>query len=1129
MDFKKIWVGIVIVVLALFGMASVSSAEDNSIIDIDFTTDKEAYESTDEITSTITITNSSNRYYAEELDIRTSLPDELEVMDQDMKVDDGQVIWDVDSLERGESTELTIKTKLKENMEESSNQVAGEKTDSSDNSAGTNTSSSNDELTAPQTGDYSSIVKYIVILVVSVVAGVLAFIFMRKKKLLKYLTFLLPILIIFSSVSVAHAEESNVQTFTETHQLTIGEQSYNLETTITATIQDGQVEVPVTGTAFDSNGNLMENDELTFTAKIEDELVEEVVQTDDEGYFVVRLVENVTYDVKGNGLEAQLKANDLNEMELTNQEGEIQLGKKLVNGDNRSSLQPSAIYLSDEEASKITEISSDLSQATLSESVDIQADDLIVVPEWEDYPAGIAFQVTSVQVTDGTVTLNLTQPELEDIFKEIIGDLEADMTSDNFVPAEGVSIAEDPTAGLEHFSPRYTSITDQAMSLGGKVTLNLGDLYKNEEFSLKGSVDLSGQVTGDIDWRLGLNPVEEFDFNFQGEQRVNAEVATSVTKKKEVPLGKFIAPTQIPGLAVSVPFDLVTSVNGKVSVKISYGMRENIGLAYERGSGMRTYPEENFEPFFNTSDINGSGGVSAGVRMSVLAQALGIDLAGAAATGSVSGNATTSILGPEGLFQCITLAGSFDGKLNLRAPVFDWESSGSIDFSKVFASKKFGNCVSSININPSELEMSPGETTSVNVTARDNIQQAPINNDDKLRFDVSDDTIRVEKNPTRVDIVASESAQDGDVIEVKGIYDTGDSEITDTLTVKIVDEREKGKLVGKVVDAVEDTPLSEATVKVYRDDREVSSVHTAEDGTYETNLTPGMYKVEVSHTGYVTDSSQVEITSSDTTTYDSELQLVGDEYAGTGTVAGQIVNALTGNGVAELTIEIRKGKNNTTGEVVETLTTNDNGGYEVELPGGNYTMALNKEGYIPAQANILSIGGEVRGNQNGTISPDGVIDENLRIVLTWGESPRDLDSHLTGPKIDGGRFHIYYSDKVYRDDGNDVNLDRDDVSSYGPETVTVINKMQMGTYTYAIHNYTGRYLNENNQLDLSNSDARVQIYREDTLLATFNVPVDQVGNSWRVFEIRDGEIVPINTIETISSWGSADSFAPVGE
>ncbi|WP_147534546.1 carboxypeptidase regulatory-like domain-containing protein [Bacillus marasmi] len=342
-------------------------------------------------------------------------------------------------------------------------------------------------------------------------------------------------------------------------------------------------------------------------------------------------------------------------------------------------------------------------------------------------------------------------------------------------------------------------------------------------------------------------------------------------------------------------------------------------------------------------------------------------------------------------------------------------------------------------------------------------------------------------------------------------------------TVEGVIESEHGTLIGNVVDAVSNTALNDASVKIYNESVLVKESVTKEDGSYEVRLKPGIYNVVVSHPNYITDSSYVSIDEANTTTFNAKLQMVGNEYSGIGTATGKVVNALTGDPVSRLKIDIRKGKNNVFGEIVETVTTNESGVYSVDLPGGNYTMHISGAGYISTSAYIISIGGQTKGNQDATISPDGLLGEEIRAVLTWGESPEDLDSHFTGPTADGGRFHVYFSKKSYSDEENEVNLDIDDTTSYGPETVTVINRINEGTYTYAIHDYTNRY-DEN--LALSNSEATVRIYKGNSLVATYNVPLDQEGNVWRVFEIRNGDIVPINRIDTIDDWHNDDNFLP---
>lgn len=42
----------------------------------------------------------------------------------------------------------------------------------------------------------------------------------------------------------------------------------------------------------------------------------------------------------------------------------------------------------------------------------------------------------------------------------------------------------------------------------------------------------------------------------------------------------------------------------------------------------------------------------------------------------------------------------------------------------------------------------------------------------------------------------------------------------------------------------------------------------------------------------------------------------------------------------------------------------------------------------------------------------GLKADQLRIVLRWGATPSDLDSHLVGPG-DDGKFHTFYSSKTY--------------------------------------------------------------------------------------------------------------------
>ncbi|MCL2433688.1 MAG: hypothetical protein FWD16_04120, partial [Clostridia bacterium] len=165
-------------------------------------------------------------------------------------------------------------------------------------------------------------------------------------------------------------------------------------------------------------------------------------------------------------------------------------------------------------------------------------------------------------------------------------------------------------------------------------------------------------------------------------------------------------------------------------------------------------------------------------------------------------------------------------------------------------------------------------------------------------------------------------------------------------------------------------------------------------------------------------------------------------------------------------------------------------------------------------------------NQDVVISPEfdaGEGGTGLRVVLTWGEIPLDLDSHLVGPSHDGEKFHIFFANKnYYRLIDNELqlhaNLDVDDVTSYGPETVTIYNLVD-GRYEYYVHDYSNRSSTESDYL--RNSQAVVRIYSANNeLLRTFNIPTGGGASTlWHVFsvDVQNGRyiIVPANTMSNV--------------
>lgn len=131
--------------------------------------------------------------------------------------------------------------------------------------------------------------------------------------------------------------------------------------------------------------------------------------------------------------------------------------------------------------------------------------------------------------------------------------------------------------------------------------------------------------------------------------------------------------------------------------------------------------------------------------------------------------------------------------------------------------------------------------------------------------------------------------------------------------------------------------------------------------------------------------------------------------------------------------------------------------------------------------------------------------DGLRVVLTWGDTPKDMDSHIAYPGS-----HIYWRSRR----GADANLDVDDTNGFGPETVTLERKHQGETYVYAVHDYTDR--NDPSTSALSASQAKVFVYVGESLVRTYYVPQNQPGNLWTVFRITgEGEFQDINTLRGV--------------
>ena len=331
---------------------------------------------------------------------------------------------------------------------------------------------------------------------------------------------------------------------------------------------------------------------------------------------------------------------------------------------------------------------------------------------------------------------------------------------------------------------------------------------------------------------------------------------------------------------------------------------------------------------------------------------------------------------------------------------------------------------------------------------------------------------------------------------------------------------------------IEGSPMQNVSVKVFSEDYKilVADCLTNSEGYYNVPVPAygGTYKILISCEGYVTTTIyDVEMNSEVLGAYQENVYLVPSNgaYYELQILLSDAFNKLDMSTLAfndpysygygyydtndmvrlsNATLNIRPGMNNRSGSVYTTAYADEYGIVQLSLPAGTYTGEIIKSGYITSYFTIVS------KQQNDFIqsTTTPVLGEDeVRIVLTWGSNPSDLDSHLFTPYQgqSGDMQHIGYSQKS---DSWGNNLDVDDTSSYGPETMTISN-LDNGSYKYYVADYTNCSRGNYSSADMSLSNAKVSVYTKDGLVQVFNVPRGRQGVIWEVFEIRNKQIVPI--------------------
>lgn len=236
-----------------------------------------------------------------------------------------------------------------------------------------------------------------------------------------------------------------------------------------------------------------------------------------------------------------------------------------------------------------------------------------------------------------------------------------------------------------------------------------------------------------------------------------------------------------------------------------------------------------------------------------------------------------------------------------------------------------------------------------------------------------------------------------------------------------------------------------------------------------------------------------------------------------GTVTGIVTDALTGLPISGATVRVD-------GSTVSATTGADGRFVLAGAPSGTRILRTSANGFITETRTITVIA-------NGTVDQSialtpGRPGGEITIVLTWGGQPPDLDAHLSGPNRSGGRFHIFYANAAEPLPSPYATLDVDDVSSFGPETITIARDpatglFVAGEYRYWVHNFS-----TTPEFDVSN--ARVTVNSGGAQLGDFNVPGGAAGlDIWRVVNLTVDPAgnVSLTPVQTFAAGFDTTPFA----
>ncbi|MDV7758336.1 carboxypeptidase-like regulatory domain-containing protein [Liquorilactobacillus mali] len=657
-------------------------------------------------------------------------------------------------------------------------------------------------------------------------------------------------------------------------------------------ISDKSDRVTVAGVLSQKSGVVLCNQVIYAKSSVEDIKL----STDGEGDFFVHLLGDQKYTLTtSDGLQlGSITTGDMSRS--TNDDGIIELGRTFRSQSSSGYIQlnSNTIYFPKSEV-----ISAGNNEIIINGTQDVYVGDVVLADGGLNHADAATVKITSVQHENNKTILNGTSITMTSLFQEIHSGSHGSFSTVKILPNTQV-------ASLNQSGNSLTVDDGQGSTL-------------NVEVATTPSLDIDYSST---------RGMKQIVASFKTTAKIQGHIRAEGTKVTSYNIGNAIISTDIPFLSVDVPLTLNESLQAEKgsTVDVTGEYTSNINLQINNNELMKTASHE------VTTDLSAS--------TNALHLNLGV---GVAPNISIAGNKLLS------MNNYLGFSDNVDADLNetqdshysaeVESPLLERPYSFEED------TPLFRTANMQVNTDTSgavtNMTLTPGETK---------ILYLPEYRGSNA--DLTSNTagpISITKLSNGVyELTADEDAVTGGSASLTFLDTSLNGHLISSkadLTVNIV-QSDKSNISGDIVNDSNKVGIKNAQVTLVNEATgETYSTITDESGKYTMELPRGNYQSTVTASGYNSGSERINV-NTDESVYGTELSLSESS------LHGVIKNSVTGANIDGVSLSFRSGSDNTTGELVGTTITDGSGAYSLNLPTGNYTVEIVKDGFVTSYKNI---------------------------------------------------------------------------------------------------------------------------------------------------------------------------------